>query len=171
MSTRKSCTQCGRDCYSPNGICRDCQFEDKQQCFIANYRKCGTLGKAAIETGVKRQAVYYWMEAHPQFREFYEKELKPDRIDELMSCVYRAAMGEKGLTHIQLKAAIFLLKSLDPATFAENYQANRDFGGEPVKVEFVVENPRDGNIKPAVIGQPALEGGAGHPNLLGQSSG
>jgi hypothetical protein len=151
-------------------MCLVCQTSDGKTRFIKCYRQYGSLGQAAKHSKLSRMTIYQWMEKDPEFKALYEDELRPDRIDELVSMIFRAAMGRKEASLVQLRSAFFLLKAFDPKTYAEKYQMG-GFDGEPVKIEFVVENPRDGDNKPVVICQPALKEGAGYPNLLGQPGG
>jgi hypothetical protein len=164
MTTDKLCTTCGHECSTESGVCRDCQVSADKKLFIEYYRQLGAVGVAAKSVKVSRRTIYNWMEADAEFRAIYEEELKPDRIDELVHVLYMAALGVKPLTMPQVMSAFFLLKALDPKTFAEKYQIGGATGLEPIKVEFILEKPKNGD-KPVVYSAIANPPG-GHNQYL-----
>ena len=165
MTQITSCTKCGSDCETESGVCCSCRVRGEKKLFIDYYRQLGSVGQAAKLSKVSRSTVYLWMDSDPEFKAMYEEELKPNRTDEILSSLYQVALGEKNYTQAQVTAAIFLLKAFDPKVFAEKQQASGGFSGELVKIQFVVENLRDGDLEPVVVSRPAVAEGEGHQNL------
>ena len=116
----------------------------RQKLFVDYYRQWGSIGEACRHAGIKRRrTVEGWLECDHHFADIFD-ELKANRVDQIATRLYRAACGELGLTGPQVTSAIFLLKVLDPAQFAEKHHhelTGKD--GGPVSIEYVMVEPRE----------------------------
>ena len=114
-----------------------------QKSFVDEYPKQGTVGKTMKALGMNRTYFYEWIK-DPEFNAVYQ-ELKADRIDELVTRLYKFITDGKDsddnpikLNQQQLLAAFFLLKAFDPKTFTDKMQMQHTGAdGAPVKVTTV----------------------------------
>lgn len=117
--------------------------------FLQLYPDYGSIGSTLKAIGIKTRSRFYgWCKADPKFKEIYETELLPNRRDEMVSVVYRAARGDLKLQKDQLTAAFGFLKATDHAAepmdklvFVEKYQHELSgVGGGPVPVRVEIVN-------------------------------
>jgi len=114
-----------------------------QRAFIDAYPVEGTVGKTMKAIGMGRRTFYDWIK-DPEFNAVYQ-ELKQDRIDELVTRLYKFIREGKDeddnpikLNQQQLIASFFLLKAFDPKTFTEKMQMQHVGGdGAPAKVDTI----------------------------------
>jgi len=70
-----------------------------KQKFLKLYPEYGAVGPTMKAIGLKcRRTFYNWLENDPKFKELYLTELMPNRRDELISLLYKAAAGKLGTT-------------------------------------------------------------------------
>ena len=66
--------------------------DERKAKFKELYPKYGSIGQTLREMGIKsRQSFYKWCNSDPGFKRIYEEELKPNRIDELVSAAFQIA--------------------------------------------------------------------------------
>lgn len=114
-----------------------------QKAFIETYPVEGTIGNTMKALSLSRSAFYSWLK-EPTFNAVYQ-ELKLDRIDSLVSRLYKYIKGENDengepikLNQQQLLASFFLLKSFAPKIFSDRMQLQHTGAdGAPVKVTTV----------------------------------
>lgn len=68
--------------------------ENKKQ-FIRLYPEYGSVGSTLKAIGIKsRNTFYSWLNNDERFKNIYEKELLPNRRDEMVSTVYQTGLGK-----------------------------------------------------------------------------
>lgn len=101
--------------------------------FKIAYVKWGTVGMALKEIGIRsRRSFYNWCEADAAFKRYYDEELKPNRIDELVSTALDIAnagrvkmKGQSGTSMVvdatkpQTDMIKYLLACFDPEHYSE----------------------------------------------------
>lgn len=109
-------------------------FKHKSQriaAFKREYPKYGTVGMTLKAIGIKcRKTFYNWLESDAAFKRYYEEELKPNRIDELVSAAFEIATGGRLKTSKTMGIVIdatkpqtdmikYLLACFDPEHYSE----------------------------------------------------
>ena len=128
--------------------------------FKLAYVKCGTVGMALKEIGIKsRKSFYNWCASDAAFKRYYEEELKPNRIDELVSTALDIAnagrvkvKGQSGTSMVvdaskpQTDMIKFLLGCFDPDNYSEkNITELQGKGGGEVVFKVIREHRRKVN--------------------------
>ena len=121
-----------------NNVQREIDKVAHQSEFVEAYLKEGTVGKAMKALGLARRTFYDWIKEEA-FNAVYQ-ELKADRIDELVTKLYKFITDPETpkLNQQQLLASFFLLKGFAPEIFSEKMQLQHTGkDGQPVKVTTV----------------------------------
>lgn len=86
--------------------------------FLRHFARVGTIYHACKKAGINRTVVHHWMRVYPEFREklIAAKEASIERLE--TSVYQKAVSGKSDLL------AIFLLKSMRPAVYRDNYKQN-----------------------------------------------
>lgn len=123
---------------SMSNIEREIDKVAHQSEFVTAYLNEGTVGKAMRAIGLARRTFYDWIKEE-KFNAVYQ-ELKADRIDELVTKLYKFIVDPDSpkLNQQQLLASFFLLKGFAPEIFSEKMQMQHTGkDGVPTKVTTV----------------------------------
>lgn len=90
--------------------------------FLGHLRIAGTISKAAAKTGLSRRTVQRWQNDDTDFAAEVKKWLHEDQADELHDTLFEIAIAGKRdpkMANAAVRAAEFLLKSLDRETYGD----------------------------------------------------
>lgn len=150
--------------------------------FIKLYPEYGSIGPTLKAIGIKaRKTFYNWCDNDPKFKGYYLTELLPNRRDELVSLLYKTALGRLGtntettmdykrgrettkevpivLPQTQLTAIFGMLKATDHIDtgadrliFVEKHQLELSGkDGQPIKYDITVRDTRTKELTERLI--------------------
>jgi len=132
-----------------NGNGNSGSVRDKQVKFRKLYPQYGSIGATLKIIGIRSRTTFYrWLEQYPSFKKDYEEELKPNRIDALLSAAYEIALANRvkstkhGIvvdgTNAQVTLIKYLLAVFDPEHYAEKYLMEHFGKGKEGEIIFKV---------------------------------